>query len=74
MRPQLKQSQNQRLTGGRALGYHAYRFKKKFMKNEIQTAAAKQEYQAPQLSELGKFSELTLIGNSNVDDANTTSA
>ena len=34
--------------------------KTNLMKNEIQTAAAKQEYQAPELSELGGLTELTL--------------
>lgn len=32
------------------------------MKNEVQAAAAKQEYQAPQLSELGNLTDLTLNG------------
>lgn len=63
VRPRLKLSQNQRLTGGRALGYHDSSFKKKLMRNEIQTAAAKQEYQAPVLSEFGSVTELTLAAN-----------
>lgn len=33
------------------------------MRNEIQTAAAKQEYQAPVLSEFGSVTELTLAAN-----------
>ena len=43
------------------------------MKNEIQTAAAKQEYQAPQLSEFGGLSDLTLASNSNTNDGGTQS-
>lgn len=40
------------------------------MKNEIQTAAVKQEYQAPMLSEIGSMSELTLNGAAVNPDAN----
>lgn len=43
------------------------------MKTENQTAA-KQEYQTPELSELGSLAELTLVGVANNSDANTTSA
>lgn len=35
------------------------------MKNEVQAAAAKQEYQTPQLSELGSVAELTLAASTN---------
>ena len=36
------------------------KLKTKFMKNEIQTAIAKQEYQVPHLTDLGSLTELTL--------------
>ena len=38
------------------------KLKTKFMKNEIQTAIAKQEYQVPHLTDLGSLTELTLAG------------
>ena len=41
------------------------KLKTKLMKNELHTAAAKQEYQAPQLSEFGSVTELTLAANVN---------
>lgn len=44
------------------------------MKNENQTTAAKQEYQAPQLSELGGLSDLTLGAATVGDDGVTQSA
>ena len=39
------------------------------MQNELKTAAAKQEYQAPQLAEFGNLGKLTLNGEptTNVD-------
>ncbi len=43
------------------------------MKNENQTTVAKQEYQAPLLSELGGLSDLTLASNVNGSDGNTNS-
>lgn len=38
------------------------------MKTENQTTIAKQEYQAPELSELGVLSDLTLASNTNTND------
>ena len=50
------------------------KLKTKFMKNEIQTAAAKQEYQAPLLSELGNVAELTLAAAVSGSDGGAQSA
>lgn len=44
------------------------------MKTENQTVAAKQEYQSPQLSELGVLSDVTLNSNQNGTDGTTQSA
>ena len=49
------------------------KLKTKLMKNEIQTAAAKQEYQAPLLSEFGNLTDLTLSGTAVGTDAGTLS-
>ena len=43
------------------------------MKNENQTIAAKQEYQAPVLTELGTVSDLTLNAGTAGDDGMITS-
>ncbi len=43
------------------------------MKNENQTIAAKQEYQAPVLTELGTVSDLTLNAGNSGDDGMSTS-
>lgn len=44
------------------------------MKNETQAVAAKQEYQAPLLSELGDLSDLTLASANAGADGNVVSA
>ena len=50
------------------------KLKTKLMKNEIQTAAAKQEYQAPLLSDLGTLSDLTLTQGGGAVDGGAQSA
>jgi len=44
------------------------------MKTDNQTAAAKQEYQSPQLSELGVLSDVTLNSDHNGTDGGQLSA